>query len=322
MEMKRYQWKGKWTGVNVYPITVFTPDLQVDYDAMRSLFRYLVNAGVSGLGVNGHTGEGECLTREEKKKIIQIAREEVQGKIPICTGIHTHTIDAGVEEAREMEKAGVDTVMILAPAYYLLNTMEDPRYGIEYHKAIARAVNIPVVMHQSYDHQGACEYPTWAFAKLFREIDNLVAVKLANGWDTKWLKLEADMQAARAIGRENISLFPGTASMITFLWGCDGCFTGYANFDPYGLIDLWNAVQRGDLKEARKIHNERIRPLEEVIYVSPMVDLITKYKEVTYWTGLIPSPRVKHRLPLREEVRRKLYDGLKKTTLDIVRDYE
>ncbi len=322
MEIKRFQWKGRWTGVNVYPITVFTKDLDVDYDAMRSLFRFVINAGVSGIGVNGHTGEGECLKREQKKKIIQIAREEVQGRIPICTGIHTHTIDEGVEEAREMEKAGVDTVMILAPAYYLLNTMEDPRYGIEYHKAIARAVNIPVVMHQSYDHQGACEYPTWAFAKLFREIDNLVAVKLANGWDTKWLKLEADMQAARAIGRDNISLFPGTASMITFLWGCDGCFTGYANFDPEGLIDLWKAAQKGDLFGARKIHNERIRPLEEVIYAAPMVDLITKYKEVCYWRGLIPSARVKHRLPLQEEVRRKLYDGLKKTNIKFTRSYE
>lgn len=322
MEIKKFQWKGKWTGVNVYPITVFTEDMKVDYDAMRSLFRFLVKAGVAGIGVNGHTGEGECLTREERIKVIQIAREEIQGKIPICTGIHKHTIDEGVEEAKALEKAGVDTVMILAPAYYLLNTMEDPRYGVEYHKAIARAVNIPVVMHQSYDHQGACEYPTEAFAKLFREIDNLVAVKLANGWDTRWLKLEADMQALRAVGRENISLFPGTTSMMTFLWGCDGVFSGYACMDPHGLIDLWNAVQKGDLAEARRIHFTRIRPLEEVIYVRPMVDLITKYKEVCYWMGLIPRATVKHRLPLLPEVRRKLYEGLKKTSVKVVREYE
>ena len=154
---------------------------------------------------------------------------------------------------------------------------------------------------------------------MFREIDNLVAVKLANGWDTKWLKLEADMQALKAIGRENISLFPGGSFMITALWGADGVFTGYANFDPEGLIDLWNATQRGDLEEARRIHKERIRPLEEVIYVAPMVDLITKYKEVTYWRGLIPSARVKHRMPLEEGVRKKLYEGLEKTSLTKVK---
>ena len=51
MEIKRYQWKGRWTGINVFPITCFTPDLNVDYDAMRKLFRYLVNAGVAGQGV-------------------------------------------------------------------------------------------------------------------------------------------------------------------------------------------------------------------------------------------------------------------------------
>jgi dihydrodipicolinate synthase/N-acetylneuraminate lyase len=124
------------------------------------------------------------------------------------------------------------------------------------------------------------------------------------------------------VGRENISLFPGTTSMMTFLWGCDGVFSGYACFDPHGLIDLWNAVQKGDLFEARKIHFNRIRPLEEVIYVRPMVDLITKYKEVCCWTGLIPRATVKHRLPLLPEVRRKLYEGLKKTHLKIVRDFE
>lgn len=319
MELKRYQWKGRWTGINVYPITCFTPELEVDYDAMRKLFRYLVDAGVAGMGVNGHTGEGEVLTREEKKKIIRIAQEEVQGRIPITTGIHTHTIDEGIEEAKEMEKTGVDAVMILSPGLYLFNAMEDPRMGIAYHKAIAKAVNVPVVMHQSYDHQGLHEYPTWAFAKMFREIDNLVAVKLANGWDTKWLKLEADMQALRAIGRDNISLFPGTATMITALWGADGAFTGYAVFDPEGLIDLWNAVQRGDLETARRIHFERILPLEAVIYVAPMVDLITKYKEVAYWRGLIPSARVKLRMPLSEEVKKSLYEGLEKTTLKKVK---
>jgi hypothetical protein len=53
-----------------------------------------------------------------------------------------------------------------------------------------------------------------------------------------------------------------------------------------------------------------------------MVDLITKYKEVCYWLGLIPRATVKHRLPLLPEVRRKLYEGLKKTTVKVVRDYE
>ena len=187
--------------------------------------------------------------------------------------------------------------------------------GIEYHKALAKAVNVPVVMHQSYDHAGLHEYPTWAFQKMFKEIDNLIAVKLANGWDTKWLKLEADMQALREIGRENISLFPGTATMVTALWGADGAFTGYAVIDPDGLVSLWNAVKKGDLEAARTIHRERIRPIEEAIYVAPMVDIITKYKEAAYWRGVIPRATVKHRMPLSDEAKSKLYSGLEKTSL-------
>ena len=315
MEIKRYKWQGKWRGINVFTVTVFTDQLEVDYDAMRSLFRFVIDNGVAGIGVNGHTGEGEILTIAEQKKIIRIAQEETMGRIPICTGIHAHTIDEGVEKAKEMEKTGVDCVQILSPGLYLFNASQDPRMGIEYHKAIAKAVNIPVVMHQSYDHAGLHEYPTWAFQKMFKEIDNLIAVKLANGWDTKWLKLEADMQALREVDRENISLFPGAATMMTALWGADGAFTGYAVIDPKGLVSLWNAVEKGDLEGARRIHRERIRPIEETIYIAPMVDLITKYKEAAYWRGVIPRAAVKHRMPLSDEVRTKLYSGLEKTSL-------
>jgi 4-hydroxy-tetrahydrodipicolinate synthase len=315
METKRYQWKGRWQGVCVFPITCFTPDYKVDYDAQRSLFHYLVESGVSGMGVNGHTGEGEVLTLEERKKIIKIAQEEVKGKIPISTGLHAHTFEEGIEQAKELEKTGVDIIMILSPGIYLCDNRQVPEYGIAYHKAIAKAINIPVVMHQVYGTVD--EYPTDALVRMFREIDSLIGVKLANSWDTLWAKLEADMRALRAIGRDNISVFPAGRFLPTFSTGlADGTFTGYTNFGTKQVLALWNAINQNNLREARKIYNEELFPVEAALYYNPMADLIARYKEACCMLGLIPSSTVRPpKLPISDQGRELIREALIKVKL-------
>lgn len=285
-------WKERWTGCNVYPVTVFTPDLEVDYDAMRSLFRFLIKGGVSGMSVCGHTGEGETLTLEEQKKIIKIAQEEVKGKVPICVGLHAHTTEQAIEMAKELEKTGVDAVMPLAPGFYLMDVRENPKPGIEYHKAVAKAVNLPMMFHQVYGTID--EYPVEAIQQIFREAENYVGVKLANGYNTRWFKIEADMRALRAIGRHNIALLPGTALASLWLWGADGTFTGYLNFDCERIVTLFNETRKEeiDIQKVRRLATD-IHEMEAVMYVNPMVDLITRYKIACAAVGTIPRADVR-----------------------------
>ena len=221
-----YKWKEKWGGIIVPPITCFTPDLNVDYDALKTHFRYLINSGVCGMAVGGHTGEGETLKIEERNRIIEIAQEEAKGRIPIAGMLHgALNYEEGIEQAKVLEKIGVDYINILSPNLYLFDARQAPEQGIEYHKAIARAINIPVGMHQVYGT--ANEYPTTSLVKMFKEIDNLIKVKLATGPSCLWHKLEADMRALRAIGRDNVYLFTGGTFLPTFAWGVDGAGTGY-----------------------------------------------------------------------------------------------
>lgn len=308
-----YEWQGRWTGINIPTLTCFTPDYKVDYESTRALFRHLAGIkGVGGIAVNVHTGEGEVLTIEERKKIIEIAKEEAKGKIPVATGVHASTYEEGVRQAKEMEETGVDALMILAPSIYLWDAREAPEFGIEYHKVIAKAVKLPLVMHQVYGT--AHEYPTDALAKMFREIDNLVAVKLAVSPATV-VKLQKDMRALRAIPRDNISLFPGSKYSFTFPWGVDGAWSGLGNLACKEIADLFSAVREGNAEKARKL-GDQIEILEEVLYPKPMVKLIARYKEATYMRGLIPSPTVRPpKLPLPEQEKRVLYEALEKAQM-------
>ena len=43
----------------------------IDFDAVREHFRFLLDHDISALCVGGHAGETECLTMDERLKIIE-----------------------------------------------------------------------------------------------------------------------------------------------------------------------------------------------------------------------------------------------------------
>ena len=67
-------------------ITPMNPDGSVDYDGFRTLVRYQLEQGISGLVPLGTTGETPTLDESEEEKIIEIAMAEAGGKVPVILG--------------------------------------------------------------------------------------------------------------------------------------------------------------------------------------------------------------------------------------------
>jgi 4-hydroxy-tetrahydrodipicolinate synthase len=59
----------------------------LNYEATRSHYRFLLDHGVDSLCVGGHAGETECLTMDERLRLIDIAREECGGNRPVIGGV-------------------------------------------------------------------------------------------------------------------------------------------------------------------------------------------------------------------------------------------
>src|SRR5215467_264821 len=58
----------------------FTADLEIDEAAYRRHLRWLADApGVTGIVANGHAGEVASLLREERKRTLAIALDEIAG---------------------------------------------------------------------------------------------------------------------------------------------------------------------------------------------------------------------------------------------------
>ncbi|HUG36007.1 MAG TPA: dihydrodipicolinate synthase family protein, partial [Candidatus Limnocylindrales bacterium] len=74
----------------------FRADLEIDEPAYRKHLRWLADApGVTGIVANGHAGEVSSLAREERKRALAIALDEVAGKVPLVAGVYSD----GTQEA-------------------------------------------------------------------------------------------------------------------------------------------------------------------------------------------------------------------------------
>ena len=93
------------SGLVPAPVTPFTEDGKVDYEAIQRLGSWLGSIdGVKGLVVLGHAGEGTFLTQDEQVALISNLVEQVS--VPIIAGITGEGTKVAVEEAQRAVNAG------------------------------------------------------------------------------------------------------------------------------------------------------------------------------------------------------------------------
>jgi dihydrodipicolinate synthase/N-acetylneuraminate lyase len=86
--------------------------LKIDEAAYRRFLQYFLKEPRflrdGGLCINPEAGEIFYLTRQEKRRVLEIAMEEAQGKVPIIAGTWAITTDETVETAKDAKALGVD----------------------------------------------------------------------------------------------------------------------------------------------------------------------------------------------------------------------
>jgi len=77
----------KFEGVFTALITPFDENDNINEDSLRRVIRYNLDNGVSGFYVCGSTGEWPLLTIDERKRILEIVKDEVGDKASIIVNI-------------------------------------------------------------------------------------------------------------------------------------------------------------------------------------------------------------------------------------------
>ena len=100
-------------GVHAYPVTPYTPDLEVDEAGLRRNIRFLLESGITHLTPLGSTGEFPNLSVAEQQRVITAVLDGREGGglvvVPGCGGNSTRDV---VEMARWCADAGVDGILV------------------------------------------------------------------------------------------------------------------------------------------------------------------------------------------------------------------
>ncbi len=129
-------------------------------------------AKVTGIGLFGNASEAFALTQEERSKIAEIVVDEVNGKAPLVFGAGGAGLECAVENCLWAQEHGADVLMIMPP--HMIKPDNQRMY--DYFAAIAKAVNIPIMLQDAPIASGVT-IPVDIIARLFREFDNIQYVK-------------------------------------------------------------------------------------------------------------------------------------------------
>src|SRR6188472_4750382 len=136
-------------GVFPYLVSPVDASGQIRSLVLGRLCDELIKSGVHGLTPLGSTGEFAYLNAAQRAAVVQATIEAASGRVPVIAGVaSTSTADA-VTQAKAYQKLGADGILAILEAYFPLTDAQVESYF----RAIADAVDIPVVMYTNPQFQ-------------------------------------------------------------------------------------------------------------------------------------------------------------------------
>jgi len=167
-EASKAQFHGIWAALT----TPFTPDFEVDEAGLRSNMKRIADLKIDGVFCTGVMGEFWSLTKEERKRIVEIVVEEAHRRgVKVIAHTAHHSAHETVELTRHAEAAGADFVILMNP-YYPPPT-EQTIY--EWFQFVASRVNIGIWMFDAeFSRYGLSPELTARIA----DIENVCGIKI------------------------------------------------------------------------------------------------------------------------------------------------
>lgn len=116
---------------------------EIDLEAFDRLIANILNAGVAAVVINGTTGEGSTLTREEKITLVEHAVKIIDKKIPVIAGAGSNNTKAAIQNAIDAKNAGADGLLLVTPYY----NKASQAGLIQHFEAIVNEVKLPSILY-------------------------------------------------------------------------------------------------------------------------------------------------------------------------------
>ncbi|HEY8694903.1 MAG TPA: dihydrodipicolinate synthase family protein [Chloroflexota bacterium] len=141
-EASKAQIHGLWAAIT----TPFTPDGDLDEAGLRHNMRHFTNVlHIDGIFCTGNMGEFWALTKEERRRAVEIVVEEARGKCRVIAHTAHHSARETVDLTLHAQNVGADFVIFINP--YLPAMSEDGVF--DWFEYISKRVDIGIWMFDS-----------------------------------------------------------------------------------------------------------------------------------------------------------------------------
>lgn len=221
-------------------ITPIDKNERLDEAGLRRLINYVIEGGVHGIFVIGSTGEFYGLSIEDKTRAVEVAMEEVNGRVPVYVGASAITTKECIRLAQMAKSYEADAITVLTPMFISPNEKE----LYDHFAAIAKAVDIPNVIYNNPDRTGV--NMSAAVVEKLADIDNIIAAKDTSG------DMSLTAEYIRRNRGKDFSVMAGKDTLIlsTLVYGGKGCVAGTANVLPKLVVEIYDKFMAGDLAGA------------------------------------------------------------------------
>jgi 4-hydroxy-tetrahydrodipicolinate synthase len=307
---KKMSWKKKTNGTlkGIIPavITPMRKDGTIHEALLKKQVTYLSKAGIHGFLINGTTGEGPFLSRDEKRRTFAVTRRASKRKQFLCLTCIQPSTELTLDEILAFESLQPDFVVVTTPFYFTVSQKEI----VHHFEKIAEqspfpviAYNIPQCTHNKIDYETMLEICS---------MEKVVGLKDSSGDFITFSRV------VRRRGKREFAWIQGEDSLDaeSLILGTSGVVTGLGNvwIEPY--VQMYRAAEEGDFRRVQELQ-KKINRLYKVLQVAGN-KTIPAIKAATFLLGRGQKWLKSPLLPLNDgelsRVRKVLTDlGLKKS---------
>jgi 4-hydroxy-tetrahydrodipicolinate synthase len=291
-------------GLSAFPITPADASGKVDTSALTRLLAPLVAAKVDSIGLLGSTGVYPFLSRSERRRAIDAALEQTNGKVALLTGIGVLRTDEAVALAQDAKAAGASAGLLAPVSYTPLTDAE----VFEHFSTVASASGLPICIYDNFSTTHFKFSPE--LVGRIALIPGVVAVKStappADAVGGHLKQLRDAVPAGFSVGYAGD--WNATEALVA---GGDAWYCVAAGLFPHNCLAIARAAQAGDSAKARRLDSE-MQPLWNLFKEFSSLRVMYAIAEIK---GICTTEPPRPILPLPEAARNRIAQMLREVTL-------
>ncbi|MDF1539144.1 MAG: 4-hydroxy-tetrahydrodipicolinate synthase [Candidatus Thorarchaeota archaeon] len=240
-------------GVMPALVTPFTRDGDLIENSLKTIIDYTIEKGATGLVPAGTTGEFVYMRTEERKKLLRLAVEYADGRVPVVAGTGQNSTRATVELTKYAADIGCQAALVISPFY--LRPGDKGYY--EHYETVARKSDLPIILYNI--PQCTLGVLNSSLVEDLAELDNIVGIKDSSGVIGYTLELiqKLNGKIPLLIGHDECFLSAVAA-------GAEAAILASANIIPHIWLEIMEKVKKGDIDGAANLQHS-VQTLSRIV---------------------------------------------------------